>query len=162
MIEQGREISSWGDNIYVKIPIVNTKGDSTEMVIEQLNSMNIKVNVTAVFTEDQIMKAYSSMRGNVANIISIFSGRIADTGVDPIKTCRFAVDLFNGKNVQVLWASPREVLNIFHAIDAGCHIITINDAVFSKLHYINKDLYDFSIETVKMFHNDAIQSNISF
>ena len=160
MIVQAKEISTWGKNIYIKIPIINTKGESTERVITKLNELGIKVNITAVFTKEQIDIVNKSIDGSISNIISIFSGRIADTGINPIDTCKYAVELLKNRNIEVLWASSREVYNIFQAIDCGCHIITVSDNVFKKIHNIGKDLSQFSLETVKMFRNDAINSGI--
>ena len=160
IIEQAKEISTWGKNIYIKIPIINTKGESTERVITKLNDLGIKVNITAVFTKEQIDIVNKSIDSSISNIISIFSGRIADTGINPIDTCKYAVELLKNKNIEVLWASSREVYNIFQAIDCGCHIITVSENVFKKIHNIGKDLSQFSLETVKMFRNDAINSGI--
>ena len=161
MIKQGKEISSWDDSIYVKIPITNSKGKSTAHVIEELNRLNIKVNVTALFTMEQVNIAVDSLKNNECGaIISIFSGRIADTGINPKEICKKTHDLVKNRNIEILWASTREVYNVFDAIDCGCNIITIPDGIFKKLDLIGKDLSQFSLETVQMFRNDALKSGI--
>ena len=164
MIEQAREISSWGDNIYVKIPIINTKGVSSSKIIKKLNEEGIKLNITAIFTKDQIKIAYDSLENkNVSNIISIFSGRISDTGIDPCEFIKYGVELTkNNSNIEILWASVREVYNIFHAIKCKCDIITVPDSIFKKVGLIEKDLDQYSLETVKMFYEDSIKTGITF
>ncbi len=163
MIKQAKVISAWGDNIYVKIPIINTKGVSTQTVIEELNKLNIKVNITAVFTKKQIDIAVKAIQNiSCSNILSIFCGRIADTGVDPIDICKYAIGCCKNKNIEILWASSREILNIFQAAKYGCDIITLNDSIIKKIPNIGKKLETFSLETVKMFVNDAVKSGISF
>ena len=159
MEEQAREISSWGKNIAIKIPITNTKGQNTSNVVANLTNDNIKCNVTAVFTGEQwsILKNKISVESNL--IISIFAGRIADTGQDPIPVMTEAVNNFyNYKNVEILWASPREVLNFYQAQECGCHIITMPNDLIDKLKLYKKNLEDYSLDTVKMFYNDATNS----
>jgi transaldolase len=163
MIKQGIEINSWANNIYVKVPIINSKGIYTENVIKTLNKLNIKLNITAIFTQEQANVAYNSiLNKNISTIISLFSGRIADTGIDPKNICIETVNMCKNTNIEVLWASTREVYNIFQAIEYGCDIITIPDDVLKRKKYIGKDLTEYSIETVKTFYNDAIKSNINF
>jgi len=164
MINEAREISSWHNSIYVKIPIVNSKGVSSQYVIEQLNSENIKLNITAVFTIEQIKTAFDSLKNkDVPNIISVFSGRIADTGVNPKNYIDYAHNLTkNNENIEILWASVREVHNIFEAIESKCDIITIPDSIFKKTKNIGKNLEDYSLETVNMFLNDSKKSGVTF
>ena len=159
MLEQAYEISSWHDNINVKIPITNTKGELTTKIIEKLNNSKIKCNVTAIFTMKQIEAVLDVIDNETYSIISIFAGRIADTGVDPSDIISKAVNLVNNKNnIKILWASPRELLNIFQANKLGCDIITVADDVLNKMPNIGKNLDQFSLETVKMFYNDALLS----
>ena len=164
MITQAKEIYSWCENksIYVKIPITNSKGKSTARVIEELNKIGIKVNVTAIFTEEQVDIAVNSLKNNECSaIISLFCGRISDAGVNPKDICVYANNLVKDRNIETLWASTREVYNVFDAINSGCDIITIADGIFRKLKNIGKDLSQYSLETVKMFRNDAVNSGIS-
>ena len=159
MEEQAREISSWAKNVAIKIPISNTKGKSTYKVVSNLTKDKIKCNVTAVFTKDQWIKIKNNIDIDSNLIISIFAGRIADTGIDPVPLMQEAVISFNNyKNVEILWASPREVLNYYQAQDIGCHIITMPNNLIQKLKLYNKNLSDYSLETVKMFYNDAVKS----
>ena len=161
MIKEAVAISKWGRNVFVKIPIVNTKGKSTGTVIKHLSNLDIKLNVTAIFTKQQIDIIKKNINNNSDVIISIFCGRIADTGRDPIEYVKYAKKTFRyNKNVKILWASPREILNIFHANNSGCDFITITEDLFKKLSNLNKNLHQFSIETVKMFFRDAKKSNL--
>ncbi len=156
METQAREISSWADNVYVKIPVTNSKGLSTKEIISNLSNDNIKLNVTAVFTLDQVKGILSSVNEKSSTIISIFAGRIADTGVDPIPLIQKSVNLSKiNTNIKILWASPRELLNIIHADKSGCQIITVAEDIIKKINLVNKDLQEFSLETVKMFYDDA-------
>ena len=159
MERQARKIAAWGENVYVKIPISNTKRQSSMELAGQLAHSGVKVNVTAVLTLDQVRAAANALTGGSPGIISIFAGRIADTGRDPVPTVAAAVDLVSAySNIELIWASPRELLNIFQANDAGCHIITVPETILSKLETVGKDLDEFSLETVAMFHNDAARS----
>tara|TARA_B100000900_G_scaffold384972_1_gene374264 strand:+ start:72 stop:782 length:711 start_codon:yes stop_codon:yes gene_type:complete len=159
MEDQAREISSWAKNVAIKIPISNTKGESAYKVVSNLTKDKIKCNVTAVFTKDQWIKIKNNIDIDSNLIISIFAGRIADTGIDPVPIMQEAVKSFNNyKNVEILWASPREVLNYYQAQDIGCHIITMPNNLIQKLKLYNKNLSDYSLETVKMFYNDAVKS----
>lgn len=161
MINQGIEINSWGNNIYVKIPIINSQGKSTENVIKKLNSLEIKLNITAIFTEEHSKIAFNSiLNKKIPTIISIFSGRIADTGINPKNICINTVKLCKDTNIEVLWASTREVFNLFDAISCGCHIITVPDDILKKFKYINKDLNEYAIETVKIFYEDGKKSKL--
>lgn len=160
ILDQAHEISSWNKNINVKIPITNTKGEYTTKIIENLNHSKIKCNVTALFTIEQVRKVLEIINDETFTIISIFAGRIADTGIDPEIIITEAVDLVKQKNnIKILWASPRELYNIFQADKLGCDIITVAEDIFSKISNVGKDLNQFSLETVKMFYNDALSSN---
>jgi transaldolase len=160
MYDQAKTIAKWGENINVKIPISNTKGDSSEPLINSLAKEGVKLNITAIFTLEQVETALTSTIDSPYSIISIFAGRIADTGVDPEHICKSSVELKNklNKNAKILWASPREVYNIFQADNSGCDIITVAHDILNKLGSIDKDLEEFSIETVKMFYNDASEA----
>ncbi len=156
MLDQGLEIASWGKNVYVKIPVINTKGESTAKVIRELSQKGIKLNVTAIFTTNQVKEVVSHLRSDVPSIISVFAGRIADTGVDPMPIMRQSKELIKNCTLcELLWASPREVLNVFQADEVGCDIITATPDILNKLDLYNKDLLEFSLETVQTFYNDA-------
>ena len=156
MEAQAREIASWGRNIFVKIPITNSKGEKTVKLIKKLNQDSIKCNVTAVFTLDQVKEIYQVSNKKTDLIISVFAGRIADAGIDPIKTIQSSVNICKSKkNIKILWASTRELYNIFQAEKNGCQIITVPHSMLGKLNIIGKNLNEYSIETVKDFYNDA-------
>ena len=159
MIREAIAISKWRQRL-CKIPVVNTKGISTGSVIKYLSNQGINLNITAVFTKKQILSIKNNLNKNTNAIISIFCGRIADTGIDPINYILYAKIFKNNKNVKILWASPREVLNIFQANKVKCDIITITEDLFKKLDNVNKNLNLFSIDTVKMFYRDAKKSNL--
>lgn len=160
MEKEVREISSWGDNVYVKVPITNTKGTSTLPLIEKLSNDGIKLNVTAILTLGQVRSTVRVTSDKVPTIISVFAGRIADTGIDPTRIMRMsAVELISTKTkTELLWASTREVLNIIQAQDCGCDIITVTPDILKKLPMLGKDLTQLSLETVQMFHNDALSA----
>lgn len=156
MEEQARIIASWGKNVYVKIPVTNTSGTLTTSIIKRLSRDGIKLNVTAILTLDQVEDVADCLDDDTPAIISVFAGRIADTGRDPkphMAKARHA--LRNKPQAELLWASPREVLNIFEANDVGCHIITATPEILSKLSLTGKSLAEFSLDTVKMFYEDA-------
>ena len=156
MEEEGRIIQSWGGNSYIKIPITNTKGESTKNIIKNLTSSSIKVNVTAIFTIEQIQNIIDYFDDKTPAIISVFAGRIADSGIDPIKIMSDCEKLISKKkNLELLWASSREVLNIFQAEKSNSHIITIAPDILNKIKFLNKNLDTFSLETVKDFYRDA-------
>lgn len=159
MKEQGKKIASWGENVYVKIPVTNTSGESTKSVIQHLSDHGVKVNVTAIMTNEQVEEVVSSMNTEVPNCLSIFAGRIADTGRDPVPLMKAALKIIgNYPKSELIWASPRELLNIIQANEIGCHIITATNDILSKLKLLSKDLNEYSLETVKMFYNDAKQA----
>ena len=151
MAREAREIASWGKNVYVKIPITNTKGESTAPLIETLASDGIKVNVTAILTREQSAIAVRALDG-APGIVSIFAGRIADAGQDPVKTVRYAVNKTRGSHTKILWASTREVYNVVQADDCGCDIITMSPEIIAKLGGLGRDLNEISLETVLQFH----------
>ena len=156
MIAQARAIARWGRNVNVKIPITNTLGEFTGPVIRTLSHEGIELNVTAIMTLEQVRAVAEALCPDTPSIVSVFAGRIADTGVDPVPhmiACREA--LADNPRAKLLWASPRELLNLFHAEQAGCHIITATSDILAKLVLVGKDLSDYSRDTVKMFFRDA-------
>jgi transaldolase len=160
MIKQGMEIASWGKNVNVKIPITNSKGEFTGNVIKELSNSNVIVNVTAIMTESQVRKVVENLNVNTDSIVSVFAGRVADTGIDPINIMKNSLEIMKDhKKAELIWASPRELLNIFQANDIGCHIITATNDILAKLNNVGKDLEEFSLETVKMFREDALAAN---
>lgn len=155
MARQARKIATWGRNVYVKIPITNTQGLSTLSLVEDLTKEGAKLNVTAILTRQQVQDTIKALRGSKAAYVSVFAGRIADTGRDPVPLMEQAVWWMRGTNLELIWASPREVLNIFQADDVGCHVITVSNDLIKKLALVGKDLDEYSLETVKMFRSDA-------
>jgi transaldolase len=162
MEDQALELASWGPNVYVKIPVTNTRSEFTGTVLRRLVRQGVQVNVTAVLTLDQVRRVAECLEPDVASCVSVFAGRIADTGVDPIpivaESVRIIKPLTRG---EIIWASPRELLNVVQADEVGCHIITATSDVLAKLKLIGKELGDFSLDTVKMFREDAIAAGYS-
>jgi transaldolase len=159
MCKQGEVIASWGDNVYVKIPIMNTSGTSTIPVISYLANAGVKVNITAVMTSGQVLRAVEALNPDHKSYISVFAGRIADTGRDPILSMRENLRIMsNHGNAELIWASPRELLNVFQANEIGCHIITATNDILKKLELVGKDLEEYSLETVRMFYMDALSA----
>lgn len=159
MERQAHKIAAWADNVYVKIPVTNTRRESSVGLIRRLAHSGVKVNVTAILTLQQVCDALTALSGGAPSVVSVFAGRIADTGLDPVPIMAEAVKIVSlYKSIELLWASPRELLNIFQANDIGCHIITATDSVLSKLKVVGKELDEYSLETVKMFYNDAAHS----
>lgn len=157
MLAQARCIATWGSNVNIKIPVTNTQGQSTAPILRQLSAEGIFLNVTAVMTLDQVQQVAACIQKRAPAIISVFAGRIADTGIDPIPHMRRALEIVaEYPQMELLWASPREVLNIFQANDIGCSIITVTRDLLAKLAFAGKDLQEFSRETVQMFYNDAL------
>jgi transaldolase len=153
---QGEKIASWGENVYVKIPITNTRGESTRQVVKYLVDQGVKVNVTALMTKAQVADMIEVLNPDVESYISIFAGRIADTGRDPMPIMRDCVKtLSQYTKSELIWASPRELLNIFQADEIGCHIITATNDILKKLELVGKNLTEYSLDTVKMFFVDA-------
>jgi transaldolase len=157
---QARKIASWGNNVNVKIPITNTKGELSLDLIKKLSGNGISLNVTAILTNEQVEAVSRVISPKVKTIISVFAGRIADTGRDPVPYMKDAVNILkSNRNAELLWASSRELLNIFQAESCGCHIITVTSDILKKLPTIGKDLAVLSLDTVKMFYEDARASN---
>jgi transaldolase len=162
MKRQAVKLSKFGPNVYVKIPVMNTKGESSVPLVGELIKSGVKVNVTAVMTMEQINDLTKVLISGVPAVVSVFAGRIADTGVDPIPVMKEIKGILKGfKDVELLWASPRELLNIYHAEEAGCEIITVIPDILKKLDFVGYDLHNFSLDTVKMFFNDAVSSGLS-
>jgi transaldolase len=156
MVRQAEIISRWGDNVYVKIPVTNTKGVSTAPQVRALTNEGVKVNVTALFTMSQVEVMADALAGGAPSNLSVFAGRIADAGVDPMPIVKDAVELAADVGAcEVIWASPREALNAVQADAVGCHIITMTPDLIAKLDLLGKDLEAFSLDTVAMFHKDA-------
>ncbi len=159
MERQAHLIASWGANVYVKIPITNTRGESSCDLLRLLSRHGVKLNVTALLTLDQVREASEALAGGPPSSISVFAGRIADTGCDPVPVMSAAVKLLAPHpQMELIWASPRELLNVFQADAIGCHIITITTDILNKLPLIGKDLDAYSLETVRMFFDDARSS----
>lgn len=156
MERQALEISSWGDNINIKIPVMNTRRQTSYDLVRRLSKAGVKLNVTAMMTLEQVREVSAALADAPHSYVSVFAGRIADTGRDPVPLMAAAVELLRPyPKLELIWASPRELLNIFQADAIGCHIITVTNDVLKKLNIVGKDLDDFSLDTVKMFHNDA-------
>jgi transaldolase len=156
MGRQAREIASWGKNVFVKVPITNTRGDSAIPLIHELSHEGIKLNVTALMTPGQVRETASAISRTTPTIISVFAGRVADTGVDPVPLMQECVRACSHlPHVELLWASPREVLNVYQAEECGCHIITCTPDLIKKLALRDKNLLDYSRETVQMFFDDG-------
>jgi transaldolase len=156
MARQALEIASWGDNVYVKIPVTNTRGERSEALIRDLARQGVKQNVTALMTLDQVEWVTDALAYGPAACISVFAGRIADTGRDPLPIMSEALSIMAAhEQLELIWASPRELLNIYQADAIGCHIITVTNDVLAKLGLVGKDLALYSLETVAMFERDA-------
>ena len=156
MERQAREIATWGEQVYVKIPVTNTRREPAYQLIDRLSHAGVKLNVTAIMTLGQVRDVVASLRGGAPSNVSVFAGRIADTGRDPLPIMIESLDIMKVEpNAELIWASPRELLNIFQADDIGCHIITVTPDILKKLDGVGKDLGEFSLDTVKMFHDDA-------
>jgi len=157
MERQALEIASWGDNVYVKIPITNTKSETCYALVRKLAKERVKLNVTALMTLDQVSHVVDSLNASVPSYISIFAGRVADTGRDPLPMMTEALSRMKSNPLsELIWASPRELLNIFQADDIGCHVITVTNDILKKLSLVGYDLDKYSLDTVKMFYNDAV------
>lgn len=161
MEEQARHIAGWGSNVVVKIPVMNTEGVPTYDLVRRLSREGIRINVTALLSLEQVRKVCAALQGSERAYVSVFAGRIADTGRDPMPLMREAVGMVNDVNAELIWASPRELLNVFQADEVGCHVITATGDVLKKLSLIGKDLHEFSQETVQMFRRDAVKSGYS-
>ena len=159
MERQARLIATWGPNVYVKIPVTNTRREPALDLIHRLSQEGIRLNITAMLTLEQVRQVARALAGGAPSNVSVFAGRIADTGRDPVPLMAQAVELVSvHPGMELIWASPRELLNIFQADAIGCHIITATPDVLQKLSLVGKDLDEYSLDTVKMFHSDAVKS----
>jgi transaldolase len=157
MIRQAKAIASWGPNVNVKIPVMNTKREFAGPVIRELSAAGVTVNVTAIMTAKQVREVADCLAAATPAIVSVFAGRVADTGVDPVPLMSECVSILKSKpKAELIWASPRELLNVFQADAVGCHIITVTNDVLAKLALVGKNLDDYSLETVEMFRKDAV------
>lgn len=162
MFDQALLISSWGPNVYAKIPVTNTRGEPSYQLISALADKNVQMNVTALMTLDQVFDTTNALVKAPSSYISVFAGRIADTGRDPLPIMQKSLEIMRPHSqLELIWASPRELLNIFQAHDLGCHIITVTNDILKKLEIVGKDLNEFSLETVQMFRDDAIKAGFT-
>jgi len=162
MRRQATRIAGWGENVYVKIPVSTTSGESMAPLVRELSEDGVKVNVTALFTTAQVELITQAVRDGAPSYISVFAGRIADAGIDPVPIMARAVDIMlDAPRADLIWASAREVLNVVQAHEVGCHIITMTHDLIKKLDFFGKDLMQFSLETVQMFHRDAVAAGFS-
>jgi transaldolase len=162
MEHQALEIAGWADNVYVKIPITNTKRETSRALVKRLSDRQVKLNVTAIMTLAQLEDVMSALNPATASYLSVFAGRIADTGIDPLPLMRKAVDMLKANsNAELVWASSRETFNIFQANAIGCQVITVTNDILNKLSLIGYDLTEYSLDTVKMFYDDAQKAGFS-
>lgn len=162
MRRQALQIAAWGENVFVKIPVTNTRRESAAPLIRELAGQGVKLNITAIMTNEQVAASGAAAAASPATYISVFAGRIADTGRDPVPLMTEAVRILKPyPNLELLWASPRELLNVFQADEIGCHVITATNDILKKLDLVGKDLAEFSVETVQMFRNDAVNAGYS-
>ena len=162
MERQALKISEWGSNVYVKIPVTNTKAESSSALVRRLSDSGVKVNITALTTLTQVREAVGSLNPEVPSYVSVFAGRIADTGRDPIPLMTEAVEILReNPQAELMWASPRELLNVLQADVIGCQVITVTDDILKKLELVGYNLDKYSLDTVKMFYNDALQAAYS-
>ena len=162
MERQALEIAGWADNVYVKIPITNSRGERSSALVRRLAGWGVRVNVTAITTLGQVREAAAALDPGVASYVSVLAGRIADTGVDPLPLMAAAVQMLEtNPKAELIWASPRELLNIFHAERIGCHIITVTPDILGKLPLVGSSLEERSLDTVKMFYRDALAAGLS-
>jgi len=157
MERQALEIADWGENVYVKIPVTNTEREPTYKLVNRLALRKVKLNVTALMTLAQVRDVVAALSPDTPSCVSVFAGRVADTGRDPVPVMAAAVEMLKvNPRAELIWASPRELLNIFHADAIGCHIITVTNDILKKLELVGKDLDEYSLDTVKMFRTDAV------
>lgn len=162
MERQAMEIASWGDNVYVKIPVTNTKRETCYQLVKRLADQGIKLNITAIMSLAQVRDVVAALNPAVASYVSVFAGRIADTGIDPVPLMSAAVEMLKiNPKAELIWASPRELLNIFQADEIGCQVITVTNDILKKLSLVGYDLDEYSLDTVKMFYNDACSAGFS-
>lgn len=159
MERQAMEIASWGENVYVKIPVTNTKQEPCYSLVQKLAAQKVKLNVTALMTLTQVRDVVASLNPNVPSYVSVFAGRIADTGFDPVPMMTEAVEILKvAPASELIWASPRELLNIFQADEIGCQVITVTNDILKKLSLVGYNLDEYSLDTVKMFYKDAVEA----
>ena len=159
---EARRIASWGDNVFVKVPVTTTLGQPLAPVVQRLSADGVQVNVTAIFTPAQVETVTAALSGGAPSFVSVFAGRIADAGVDPIPIMKTSLEIIAAvPTTELIWASPREVLNVVQASEIGCHVITLTHDLLAKLALLGRDLNDFSLDTVRMFHSDAIAAGLA-
>lgn len=159
---QARLIAAWGENVYVKIPVTTTSGEPLAPLVRELSESGVKVNVTAMFTTAQVELLTEAVKDGAPSCLSVFAGRIADAGIDPVPIMARSVDIMvAAPRAELIWASPREIFNVVQADEVGCHIITVTRDLLGKLDSLGKDLEQFSLETVQMFHRDAASAGFS-
>jgi len=162
MRRQAMKLAAWGDNVYVKIPVTTTKGTPMAPLVRELSEGGVQVNVTALFTTSQVELIAAAVKDGARSCVSVFAGRIADAGVDPLPIMSRSVDILaDAPRAELIWASPREVLNLVQADSVGCHIITMTGDLLAKVPGLGKDLDQFSLETVQMFHRDAASAGFT-
>jgi transaldolase len=162
MERQALEMAGWGSNVFVKIPVTNTRGSQCAALVKKLTDQRVKINVTALMTLDQLRGIMPALNADVPSFVSIFAGRIADTGIDPVPIMKAAVQILKRHpNAQLIWASSREIINIFQADAVGCGAITLTDDILKKFALIGCDLTEYSLETVRMFYDDARRAGLS-
>ena len=162
MRRQAHRIAAWGPNVYVKIPVSTTSGESMAPLVRELSEGGVQVNVTALFTTAQVELITEAVKDGAASYISVFAGRIADAGIDPVPLMQRAVDIMvQAPRAELIWASPREILNVVQADQVGCHVITVTNDLLAKLDTLGKDLSQFSLETVQMFRRDAVAAGFT-
>lgn len=162
MERQAMEIASWGDNVYVKIPVTNTKQETCYALVKKLAEQKVKMNVTAIMTLTQVRDVVAALNPNIPSYVSVFAGRIADTGRDPVPMMAAAVEMLKvAPASELIWASPRELLNIFQADEVGCQVITVTNDILKKLSLVGYELDNYSLDTVKMFYTDAVSAGFS-
>jgi transaldolase len=162
MRRQALKISTWGDNVYVKIPVSTTRGESMAPLVRELSESGVRINVTALFTTAQVELITEAIKDGAPSYISVFAGRIADAGIDPVPLMARAVNIMvEAPRSELIWASPREILNVVQADQVGCHVITLTHDLLRKLDLLGKDLLQYSLETVQMFHRDAVAAGFT-
>jgi transaldolase len=162
MRRQARLIASWGTNVYVKIPVTNTRGETSAELIRDLSLEGLRLNVTALLSLQQVSTVAQALENSPGGVVSVFAGRVADTGQDPVPLMTAALEVVaEFPRLELLWASPREILNVVQAESIGCHIITVTHDLLKKIHVLGRDLEDVSRETVQMFHDDAQASGLT-
>ena len=162
MRRQALAIAAWGENVYVKIPVTTTKGESLAPLVREVSELGVKVNVTALFTTAQVELITSAVKDGAPSCISVFAGRIADAGIDPVPIMARSVNIMvQAPRAELIWASPREILNLVQADQVGCHIITVTHDLLKKLDCLGKNLEQYSLETVRMFHGDAVAAGFT-